>query len=211
MKIALVSTGPLSGKSTLAQHLKEQYGFAIACHICTLVDSFVEKESNTNYPYHEFTVTDVYDNKEFYRQALQDHALAVGFHDPLMTGYWIGRTIAQTYAQPEQSMVFDPIRGAIQAQYLHEHGWTIVQLQISENERARRAAAMGKDYNQIWEAMVRKPDIEGGVDFADIALDAEAPTACIAHAVIAIVKEMQHDGNDTEADSANPAQPRQDC
>lgn len=199
-RIALVSTGPLSGKTTLAHYLQQHEHFIIACHICTLVESFVEKENSTNYPYHEFTMRDVFSNKEFYRPALQDHALAVGFHDEDMLGYWIERTIAKaTQTQDSstllrtQGLVFDPIRGAAQAQYLRDTGWTIVQLQISENERARRAEAMGKDYESIVQAMQRHPDIERGINFADIVLDGEKGTGETALHLLELAKEIEHD------------------
>lgn len=221
MKIALVSTGPLSGKSTLAEYLKAHCNFQIACHVCTLVNSYVEQENNARLQQsirvgtQQFipgsaamslpllSASDVFANKEHFRQALQDHALAVGFHDPKMTGYWIERTLARTLVQQGQGVVFDPIRGSVQAKYLHDAGWTIVQLQISENERARRAAAMGKDYDQIWQAMQRHPDIEGGVDFADLVLDSETYTPKqLAYLIMYSGKGIRYDRHSDGADQA---------
>lgn len=214
-RIALVSTGPLSGKTTLANYLQARYRFGIACHICTLVESFVEYENNTKYPYHELSVPEVFANKEFYRAALQDHALRVGFHSDDMLAYWIERTIAKARAQFDSStllsndygMVFDPIRGEKQAKYLHDSGWTIVQLQISENERARRAGEMGKSYEMIWDAMQRHPDIEGGVEFADLVLESEHMTVEMSARIIMKYestrpeREVTHAG-DTKSDEA---------
>lgn len=208
MKIALSSNGPLSGKTTLARYLQAHYHFAIACHVCTLVESFVEYENNANYPLHELNVHEVFENKEFYRQALQNHALRVGFHDDAMLGYWIDRTIAKGMAQLDSStllrgdynIVFDPIRGEKQAQYLHDAGWTIVQLQISEEERERRAVSMGKDYRVIVAAMQKHPDIENGIHFVDVEVDGERLVSDTAAQIV----EFAHD-NDSTNPALNPA------
>lgn len=175
-KFALTSTGPLSGKSTLARHLRDEYGFVLADHSLSVVRSFVEEWNAANdapaiWP--EF----VYTHKERFRRDLQEHGYKVGFNDSEGGGnmFWIGRTLSEWLRDPSRPVVFEPARGEDQALGLRKLGFTLVQLNIPGDERCRRAEALGRDCGKIQQAMRTHPELEGGIASPDITLPSTLP------------------------------------
>lgn len=174
-KLALTSSGPLSGKSTLAKYLESEHGFIRADHSRTLVQSFVDTWNNTH-DCMDITVEEVYAEKEEWRQALQQHSLEVGFSDPGHAVYWTKRTLKEWLSyKPQRNVVFDSFRGELQAQTMRDLGFMVVQLQITEEEREYRAIQLGKDYTKIKAAMDARPDLEKGIAKPDLTLNSELP------------------------------------
>lgn len=173
-RIALVASGPLSGKSTLARYLAEEHGYVLACHVCTLVGAFVKYANEGNSD--QITSSEVFEKKEQYRQALQDFSLQVGFSDPSSAGHWTELTLAEWHEDESRPVVFDSFRGEVQGDYMQRIGFVRVQLHISEDERKRRAAAMGKDYGDVLAAVQHHPELEKGILRPDVVLSGELPT-----------------------------------
>jgi hypothetical protein len=179
-KIALASTGPLSGKSTLSRELVTKHGFKRADHSRTVVSSFVAwynsaiKREPWLTPINEEMV---YGDKERYRRGLQEHATLIGFDDPRRAGMWVETTLQQAgydWRFDDVNIVFEPVRGKAQADALHDLGFTVVQLEISEATREYRAHLMGKSYEQIKSSMQARPEVECGIPNPDIRLYSEA-------------------------------------
>jgi|SRR5229473_3745300 len=174
-KLAITSSGPLSGKTTLAKYLEAEHGFIRADHSRTLVEWFVQTWNDPLPHIAQITVEQVYQDKETYRPLLQQYGDMIGFNDPGRAAHWILRTINRTISLDERGVVFDSFRGEKQAQVLRDLGFTLVQLEISETERKYRAGLMGKDYFTILAAMEARPDLELGIDNPDIRLDGSIP------------------------------------
>lgn len=191
--IALTSTGPLSGKSTLAKRLAREYEFIHADHSRTLVVSFVMHANAQVLPERSglilpLTVEDVYKDKEFYRTRLQGHGNRIGFNDPALAKEWMLYTLFQSGwfsdAGQDRDVVFDSFRGEAQAQALRELGFTLVQLHIGEDERMRRAMESGVDYARIVQAMIEHPELELGIKSPDITLNGEADVEYLARLLV---------------------------
>lgn len=182
-KLALTSNGPLSGKSTLAAHLRDKYGFVVASHSLSVVRSFAELKG--------VSVDFVYEHKEQFRQDLQQHGYDVGFNDPERAEYWILRTLSDWYKTwPEKDVVFDPIRGEGQAETIRGMGFTLVQIWISDAERLRRAEAIGRDYGKIAASMNAHPELERGIKHPDVRLNGELSTEVLG-------RILMHRGEDS--------------
>jgi hypothetical protein len=177
-KFALCSTGPMSGKSTLARYLRDEYGFMYADHSRTLVEDYAKWLA-------PLTVGEVYANKEHYRQELQQHGYDVGFNDESRMVYWAKYTLTEWLRlKPQRNVVFDSVRGEGQAQVLRDMGFEIVQLEISEDARQMRADEIGRDYEQIVISMFRQPELELGIARPDITLNAELPVEVLGKILI---------------------------
>lgn len=167
MKIALTSNGPLSGKTTLARYLEYKHGFAIAKHSMTLLEDYVDWLRFATGD-KDYTVQTLIQRKEIHRKALQEHGSEIGFDSPSMADVWIGRTLKKVGSA--EHIVFDSFRGEEQAKVLRDIGFILVQIEIDEEERKKRAERMGKDYDLIYEAMEKRPDLEKGIQNPDIHL-----------------------------------------
>jgi hypothetical protein len=177
-KLALCSTGPMSGKSTLAKYLEANYGFIRADHSRTLVEDYAKWLA-------PLTADEVYANKELYRRALQQHGYDAGFNDGSRMVYWVKRTLSEWLSfKPQRNVVFDSFRGEVQAQVMRDMGFEIVQLSISEDARQVRADELGRDYEQIVISMFKRPELELGVKNPDITLNAELPVEVLAKVLI---------------------------
>jgi hypothetical protein len=191
-KFALTSNGPLSGKTTLAQHLEQAYGFFLASHSRSLVKAFVADWNKVNCD-RPITVEDVYrpENKERYRPLLQTYGYTVGFNDRKHAAAWVRYTLADWFYNPTMPVVFDPVRGEVQAQALRDLGFQIVQLEIDEQERCRRAKALGVSCADIQRAIRERPELERGVRSPDITLLATVPVE-IAGRILTHTLEGMH-------------------
>jgi len=170
-KFALVSTGPLSGKSTLARYLKDEYGFILANHSLTLVHSFVEDWNRTGHLLPgPITIEEVYRDKEIWRPLLQEWGFAAGFNDPNRATHWIKQTLSEWLRNPERDVVFEPARGELQAQILKEMGFEGVQIEISDRMRCQRASLLGRRCEDVIRAMNREPELERGIKQPDLRL-----------------------------------------
>lgn len=182
-KIALASTGPLSGKTTLAKHLEQKYGFIVASHSLSVVRSYVQ-EWNSHNDTPPLTIEQVYKNKERHRRALQQHGDKVGFNDPKKALYWIEQTLSEWMQYPDSDVVFDSIRGDRQAEVIRKLGFTLVELRMPGEERCRRAQALGRDCEAVKHAMRMRPDLEEGISNPDIALLSVLPVEALARILI---------------------------
>src|SRR5258708_2202876 len=185
-KIALCSSGPMSGKSTLARHLESVYGFVRADHSRTLVASFVENWDNPiSDPSEMISVEQVYREKEIWRPLLQTYGYQIGFNDHDKALHWIRRTLGDwQLAGGKQDVVFDSFRGELQAGILRSMGFTLVQLEIDEAERMYRAQADGVDYERMLQAMKMHPELEGGIARPDLRLNGGLPVNFLAWALL---------------------------
>ena len=183
-RIALTSTGVLTGKSTLAKYLEREYGFMRVDHSRTLVEDFVW-EYNISWVSTNLTVEDVYADKECWRPELQAWGNKVGYNDPGRAEWWIKETLREWYQYPEaRDVVFDSFRGERQAQILKEMGFVLVQLHIPEDLRRQRAAALGIPYDKIVRNMDNLPELERGIKKPDVWLMANMPVPKIAQVLL---------------------------
>lgn len=188
-KFALTGTGPLSGKSTLAKRLAREYEFIHADHSRTLVASFVLWANNLPNPERSglvlpITVDEVYNNKEVYRVSLQEHSYRVGFSDPAQAKGWTVLTLAEWLRDTTRDVVFDSFRGEAQAQVMRELGFTLVQIEISEDARIYRAIKSGAFYHEVLDAMNEHPELELGIKSPDITLNGEQDVGVLARSLI---------------------------
>lgn len=184
-KIALTSNGPLSGKTTLADYLGLQHGFMVASHSLTIVKGFVQTHNEQHRS--GLTVEQVYADKERYRIGLQEWGNENGFNSTDKTVYWVKKTLAEWMQyKPERDVVFSETRGEGQAEVLRDMGFTIVQLEINEVVRRLRAAKEGKDIFKIWAAMDEHPELERGIKYPDISLDATQPPDMLARVILSV-------------------------
>lgn len=190
-KIALTSTGPYSGKTTLARHLEKEYGFMVASHSLSVVRSYVQEWNSFN-DSPPLTIEQVYAHKENHRRALQEHGDKMGFNDPAKAGYWIEQTLAEWLRYPPHDVVFDPIRGEKQAQAIRKLGFTIVQLTVTGEERCRRAQELGRDCDQIRHSMRMRPDLEEGIAEPDISVMSALPVHLLARILLNEVDRREH-------------------
>jgi hypothetical protein len=200
--IALTSTGPMSGKSTLAKHLEHHMHFLRADHSQTLLEEFVWNENALNglevMPFlemHPLTVQQVLANKEAYRIQLQRFGYTVGFNDPVRSGTWTDRTLAGWYQDPWRDVVYEPVRGDDQAAALRKRGFLIVQLEIPEVLREARAHLRGRDYHRMVLAMHEHPELECGVTKPDVRIDGTQPLDRMVQDILVVSdqrKKEQH-------------------
>ena len=176
-KFALTSSGPLSGKTTLAKHLEIEYGFIRADHSRSLVKSFVA-DWNSSLPLLSgpITVEEVYRDKEQWRPLLQEWGYISGFNDPGSAVRWVRYTLSEWAQQRYRDVVFDSLRGEGQASVLREMGFEVVQIEIGEDERLKRAGGLGKTWEDIKRSMAAAPELELGVRHPDIRLNGELTT-----------------------------------
>lgn len=180
---ALTSNGPYSGKTTLAKHLEREYGFLVASHSRSLVELYVADWNRVD-PNHRLTVEQVYTDKERHRPTLQAFGYTIGFNDPHKAEQWVRYTLREWLQTPQQDVVFDPARGEVQAQVLQDMGFKIVQLEISDDERCRRASLLGKDCSAVMLAINQRPELERGVKHPDISLNAELPVEVLGRILV---------------------------
>jgi hypothetical protein len=187
-RFALGSNGPLSGKTTLAKHLKSEYGFLYVSHSRTIVTGFVNMW-NDGLPHksglsgvEQVTVEQVYADKESWRQQLQTYGYTMGYNDPGAARYWILRTLEPWLDDNrKQDVVFDAWRGEVQAQELRNLGFEIIQIDIDALERSNRAQAMGCSFEKVYESMLAEPKLECGLGWSwntispDTTLNGEMP------------------------------------
>ncbi len=181
-KLAISSTGPLSGKSTLAKHLEKEYGFVRVNHALTLVEDFVETYNIGAVA--KITVEDVYADKECWRPMLQAHGYWAGFHNPELAGMWVMRTLAPWLSDQSRDVVFEPIRSEEQAEVLRDMGFTLVQLDIPGVERCKRARALGLDCDQIQASVDLHPELERGIAKPVITILFSLPVDTLARMVL---------------------------
>ncbi len=173
IKLAISSSGPLSGKTTLAKYLQTEYNFIRADHSQTLVEVFVfdwNLKLMTEDP-QRITVANVYANKDEFRPMLQKFGDDQGYNSGVGMERFIKRTLQEWLRhKPELDVVYDSIRSEGQAKVLKDMGFTLVQLEISEDLRRQRAAERGMDYDKIKAAMDARPDLERGIARPDVTL-----------------------------------------
>ena len=184
-RIAITSTGPLSGKSTLAKYLVREFGFIRADHSRSLVEDFV-RDYNAYNPNvsSNLTVEDVYADKECWRPQLQAFGYRMGYNDEYGARKFIERTLDRAGATPDTDVVYDPFRGELQGSVLKSMGFVLVQLHIPEDLRRERAASLGMPYDKIIESMDRHPKLERGIKEPDVWLMANMPVPKIAQVLI---------------------------
>jgi hypothetical protein len=174
-KIALTSTGPMSGKSTLAKFLAREYGFYVADHSLSLVKSFVgwyNQQLMKSGGKEFITVETVYQDKERWRKSLQEHGYRIGFNAPGQAGTWIQYTLDGWYYR-QGDVVFDSFRGEEQAHVLKDMGFILVQIEIPESVRELRYTELGRheEYERSLSARKAHPEIEDGIAQPDVRMD----------------------------------------
>jgi hypothetical protein len=187
-KYALVSTGPLSGKSTLAKHLEREYGFIRADHSRSLVEAFVAQwNAQEADGLRAITVDEVYRDKEKWRPSLQEFGYTSGFNDPLKAVRWAKYTLREWLQyKPERNVVFDSLRGEGQAQVMRDLGFQIVQLEIDDETRCERARMRGFECRPLLTAMDLHPELERGIKHPDIVLNASLPVEVLGKILVQV-------------------------
>ncbi len=175
MAMLALSAPPLAGKSTLARHLRDHYGYVLADHSLTLIRSYATE--------YGLSIDEVYQNKEYHRLGLQEHGYQIGFNDASRAGRWLERTLNVSGWRETPlgtGIVFDSIRGPVQEEYARDRGFIIVNLFLTEGGRMLRAQTMGSDYRVIKRAMERHPELESGSEHPDIMLFGHATVEDLA-------------------------------
>lgn len=208
-RIALSSTGPLSGKSSLAAALHNLYGYHIADHSRTIAQDMVDDLRAGHDNYDHLTIQEVYANKEKWRPALQYHASEVMLlNTPGGAMFWTLYTLQQVTAAASAALclvgrssnitldtdvpiVYDPFRGEAQAEVMRKLGFTIVQLHIPEEVRMERA---GDRYQAIADSMNSTLVAERGICDPDIILHATVPPHILASALMGVL-QAEHPAN----------------
>lgn len=182
-RIALSSTGPLSGKTTLANYLAMHHNFVHAKHNETLYVEYLLRY-NERHEGQQLTIRDMLLQKEAHRQALQETGIQCGFDQPERSLYWVLKTLNSATRHWEFSpVVFDNIRGEAQAGHLRDLGFVIVQITIPESVRLHRSGSEER-YLKLRENMGAHPDIEYGIVRPDIILPGDQPVARLAEALV---------------------------
>lgn len=174
-RIAL-SGKPLSGKSTLARLMKERYGYRHA----SLSDLIVQRYAEAlNEPWmvtmrggQRIEVSDIYANKELYREGLQIVGDELGFQDPNRIVALMQEALVACGAwdHPDEPVVVEAIRGELQASAARALGFgAMVDLWIDEGTQRQRAGSE-EAYQRARQSMRARPDLESGVDSAGIRL-----------------------------------------
>jgi len=174
-KFALTSTGPISGKSTLAKYLEREHNFIRADHSHTLVSHYVDRW-NVVHDRNPISMAQFYAYKDKYRPDLQEYGYKIGFNDTDLSSYWMTKTLsAWLESGQSRDVVFDSFRGELQAQVLRDMGFELVQLSIPTNVRMDRAWQLGMDFEQIRSAMSAHPELELGIANPDVRLRGDLP------------------------------------
>ncbi len=185
-KFALTSSGPLSGKSTLARHLRDAYGFILADHSRSLVTAFVESWNSVLPVSERITMDQVYQEKEVWRGRLQQFGYQTGFNDNTGAQLWVFITLKEWLPDQKRDVVFDSLRGETQANVLRWLGFEVVQIEIGEAERLNRAGGLGPAWEDIKRSMVAAPELELGIRNPDIHLNGKLTTETQAKILLGI-------------------------
>lgn len=191
-RIALTSTGPLSGKTTLARYLHEHYGYVWANHSQTLVELFVDwwnRDKNKS----QITVASLLANKEYWRPYLQTFGNEQGFNTDYDSArrymeYTLDKVGARNTDKP---VVYEPFRGELQGQVLRDLGFFLVQIKIPENVRQNRARGMGVDYSQVKASMDKAPELELGIRHPHMLLNGALTTDMMARMIVNLPETME--------------------
>lgn len=183
-KLAITSTGPMSGKTTLAKYLEEKYGFLRVDHSRTVAENYAWYHNlYTDEP--PLTVEAIYADKERYRPALQAFSLTHGFSSPSYAGDWTDETLKPWYESGEsRDVVFEPFRGEVQAEEMRIRGFFIVQLDINEAVRFHRAKQLGRDYAKMMDSVAAHEELELGIANPDLQVSASLPVDQLAKIVL---------------------------
>lgn len=164
---------PLAGKTTLARLLVEQYGYRRASMSGVIVDELVR---SINAPWSPLTEVDVYENKEAFRPALQALGDQLGFQNPDRIIGIMQRALQLVGAwyHPEEPVILDAIRGELQASAARALGFIVVDVWVDE-ETQRQRAGSEEVYQKVRESMRARPDLENGLEWAEVRITNEFP------------------------------------
>ncbi|GHO44552.1 hypothetical protein [Ktedonospora formicarum] len=131
IKVALAG-GLGSGKTTLA-HALEARGFVLVNFTGWLKELYSRALSSIGY---SVTVEEILANKENYRVHLQHFADMIEWQtDPTYVSQCIDETAIEWY----RGIVFDNVRTEVQAREAQRRGFTVIELIVPDDVRARRA------------------------------------------------------------------------
>ena len=191
-RIALSSTGPLSGKTTLARYLHEKHGYIWANHSQTLVELYVEdwnKDKNKS----QLTVESVLANKEYWRPSLQDFGNRWGFNTryDAARGYMEYTLSLVGALDTDQPVIYEPFRGELQGQVLRDLGFFLVQIHIPEDVRQGRARGLRVDYSLVKASMDKAPELELGIRHPHMLLNGTLTTDMMARILVNLPETME--------------------
>lgn len=168
-----------AGKSTVARYLSGNAGYIHASVSGYLMHALAEL--------HAIDVSVVQQNKEVYRPSLQDLGDYYGLNDPDRSIDVLIRVLDfyGALAQPMHPVVLEAIRGEVQAKAAQGLGFTIVHLQISEEEQENRAPDI-VSLAQMRAAALARPDLESGYPDAPVVLNASLSTDRIAQFIMTL-------------------------
>lgn len=166
---------PLVGKTTLAHALRDAHEYIHASVSDYIISEFVKV---MNEPWmvairegKVLTFEEVKRDKHSYRVALQEMGADLGLdrEDTVIDALSSVLKYAGAWDNPHMPVVLEAIRGELQASAARALGFVVVNLEVDEETRLKRAGNE-ETYQKIMEAMRVRPDIENGVASATIRL-----------------------------------------
>jgi hypothetical protein len=176
-------SGPIfSGKSTLADELTK-LGYMPIIFTDLLKQFYASALTLAGRP---TTVEDIKARKDYYRRALQDFGSHIGFDDD---PHFVSVALRPWYAAGRPPLVLDNPRTDEQAVALHDHGISVVKLDISQESQGRRAQAKGVSKERLDEMMAH-PCEQGISEYLiDGLLPATVPVSYLGRHVIDVLED----------------------
>lgn len=178
--------GPLySGKTTLLHHLGE-HGYQTLGLSATLAKAYVKWVNEVEGK--PLTLEQLYDDKATHRLALQQFGARMGF-DSERVPFWIDQTMIDERARlgPNDVIAWDSVRFPAQAVYLKQkYGFTIVHIQVPEDEIIRRGRLKGVNEDRMRKALTMPSEQKLPRDLIDLELDGLRDTDWMAMQILTI-------------------------
>lgn len=176
MTVQIAITGTIySGKTTLAKHLRDKYGFihvnfsdVLKRYACMALEGVGVK----------VRVSDIVNNKDRYRAFLQELGVLMDFDTNPEFVY----EAVTPHSFTTQPVVFEAVRTKEQADTLHSLGFKIVKLCLPKDEQIRRARDLGVDGTKLLIQLMHP--VEQGFDNFDLTLDATQPIEYNAETIV---------------------------
>lgn len=180
-RIALAGR-PLAGKTTLAKVLVRKYGYRHGSMSDLIVYDLVSDLKRKGL---SIDVGEVLGHKEVYRGALQSMGDRMGYQDPGRILHLMYRVLVQceAWSHPDDPVVLESMRGPLQASAARALGFTVVNLRLDPGDQRERAGSE-EAYRRVRESMRARPDLESGVETAEIQVSASLPFDQIAQLIV---------------------------
>jgi hypothetical protein len=162
-KIAITSAGPYAGATTIGKELADWYGYQ---HI-TMSDYLILNFAQAN----NLNPDEVREHKKDWRKQLQAYGDLIELNNDSKCGYHVHRMLVPW--DRISPVVIEKVRSDSQAACLKNYGFTIVHLEITEEEREYRALNLGVTPTELHHIMEHHIEKKISQDLIDITLDAD--------------------------------------